>query len=67
VARVSPGSTHAAELGTVDAVTMIESNYGAIGDLEVVARVGTGLHFLWRDSSADNAWHGPALMRSTVF
>jgi hypothetical protein len=63
----SPGSRHAAGLGTIDAVTMIESNYGAIGNLEVVARVGTVLHALWRDSSAENTWHGPTLMRSTVY
>ncbi len=50
-------------LGQVDAVTMIQSNYGSPGNLEVIARVGDKLYSLWRDSH----WHGPALVQSTVW
>ncbi|MCX6676625.1 MAG: PA14 domain-containing protein [Methanothrix sp.] len=42
-----------------DAVTMIQSNYGSPGDLEVVARVGDRLVFFWRDSGPSLAWNGP--------
>jgi hypothetical protein len=34
------------ELGRVEAVTLIQSNYGSPGNLELVARAGDGLHFL---------------------
>lgn len=44
-----------ATLGRVDAVSMIQSNYG--GNLEVVARVGDRLHHMWRSST--NVWSVP--------
>jgi hypothetical protein len=47
-------------LGTVDAVTMIQSNFGYPGSLEVVARVGGQLYFFWRDSAL--TWSGPYLI-----
>jgi hypothetical protein len=47
----------AAELGRVDAVSMIQSNFG--GHLEVVARVGGRLYFLWRNSGAGATWSRP--------
>lgn len=46
-------------LGTVDAVSMIESNFGDPGNLEVVARVGNSLFFFWRDSGPSFTWNGP--------
>ncbi len=49
-------------LGTVDAVTMIESNFGSPGNLEVVARTGNKLYAFWRDSQ----WHGPSLLMSSM-
>jgi hypothetical protein len=49
-------------LGPVDAVTMIQSNFGDPGNLEVVARVGNGLHFLWRDSGPSFTWSNPFLL-----
>src|SRR5262249_36229391 len=38
-------------LGQVDAVTMIQSNFGSPGNLEVVARVGNSLYTFIRDSA----------------
>ncbi|MGW0615695.1 hypothetical protein [Streptomyces sp. NPDC002788] len=46
-------------LNHVDAVTMIQSNYGNPGNLEVIARVGDQLDFFWRDSGPAFAWNGP--------
>lgn len=46
-----------ADVGQVYAVTMIESNYGTPGNLEVIAAVG-GQLFLWRDSAPAFQWHG---------
>jgi len=54
-------------LGNVDAVTMIQSNYGSPGNLEVVARVGDTLQFFWRDSGPAFNWNGPYLLQSTVW
>jgi hypothetical protein len=47
------------ELGRVEAVTLIQSNYGSPGNLELVARAGDGLHFFWRDSGPGFRWNGP--------
>ncbi len=47
----------ATSAGTIAAVTLIQSNFGSPGNLEVIARAGDRLVFLWRDSSL--AWHGP--------
>jgi hypothetical protein len=49
----------AQEVGQVDAVTMIQSNYGHVGNLELVARIGDKLAFFFRDSEALSQWHGP--------
>jgi hypothetical protein len=54
-------------LGPVDAVTMIQSNYGSPGNLEVVARVGGQLQFFWRDSGPAFAWNGPFPLRATFW
>ncbi len=47
------------EIGHVDAVSLIQSNYGLIGDLELVARVGEPLVHFWRDVSPGSTWNGP--------
>ena len=47
------------ELGKVDAVTMIQSNFGSPGNLEVIARVGDRLRFFFRDSGPEFKWSGP--------
>jgi hypothetical protein len=53
-------------LGQVDAVTLIESDFGTPGNLEVICRVGDTLHFLWRDSGPAFAWNGPFTLMSGV-
>ncbi|MGH3682584.1 MAG: hypothetical protein ACRDT2_20320, partial [Natronosporangium sp.] len=45
----------AQQLGKVDGLTMIQSNYGDPGNLEMIARAGDSLHFLWRNGG----WNGP--------
>ena len=45
--------------GTVAAVTMIQSNFGTKGNLEVVARVGNRLVHYWRMDSSPFRWFGP--------
>jgi hypothetical protein len=44
--------------GVIDAVTLIESNFGVPGNLEVIARTGSQLVFFWRDSVSPLTWHG---------
>ena len=55
------------QLGLVDAVTMIQSNFttgGGEGNLEVVARVGNELFAFWRGDTADTlSWNGPFQIR----
>jgi len=46
-------------LGRIDSVTMIQSNFGSPGNLEVVVRVGADLLFFWRDSGPSFNWNGP--------
>ncbi len=50
--------------GGYDSVTMIESNFGDPGNLEVVARTGDQLHFYWRDSGPAFGWNGPGQVAS---
>ena len=45
--------------GQVAAVSLIQSNYGSPGNLEVVARIGNRLAHFWRDSGPSFTWHGP--------
>ena len=49
----------AASLGLVDSVTLIQSNFGKPGNLEVIARVGTRIYALWRDSGPGFVWSAP--------
>ena len=55
--RTAP--TFGTSLGRVDAVTLIQSNFGDPGNLEVVARTGNRLQFMWRDSTSPFNWSGP--------
>ena len=48
-----------ASAGKVDAAAFIQSNFGVPGDFEVIARVGSGLVFFWRDSGPALQWNGP--------
>ncbi len=45
--------------GQVEAVTLIQSNFGDPGNLELVARVGDRLAFFFRDSGPAFNWNGP--------
>jgi hypothetical protein len=45
--------------GVMDAITLIESNFGTPGNLEVIARTGGRLIYFWRDSTSLLGWHGP--------
>ena len=45
--------------GRIDAVSMIQSNFGDPGNLGVVARVGDTLRFFWRDSGPQFIWSPP--------
>jgi hypothetical protein len=42
----------------VEAISLIQSNFGNPGNLEVVARSGEALMFAWRDSSSELQWSG---------
>jgi hypothetical protein len=46
-------------LGRVTAVTVIQSNYGNPGNLELMALAGNDLYFFWRDSGPAFQWNGP--------
>ncbi len=46
-------------LGRVDSLTLIQSNIGVPGSLELVARVGDTLQYFERDASPTSAWRGP--------
>ena len=50
-------------LGQVQAVTMIESNFGTPGNLEVIALAGNQLYTLYRDSSSLE-WSTPIKMQA---
>ncbi|HSV64377.1 MAG TPA: galactose oxidase-like domain-containing protein [Mycobacteriales bacterium] len=45
-----------ADVGAVEAVAMVQSNFGSTGNLEVVARVGDVLHFFYR-AGPPWVWH----------
>ena len=55
----------ATDVGQIDAVSMIQSNFtagGRVGNLEVVARSQGQLLFFWRDDVPPYVWHGPTLV-----
>jgi hypothetical protein len=54
-------------LGIVEAVTMIQSNFGNPGNLELICQVQDQLYFFWRDSGPAFNWNGPFLLQSTVW
>jgi len=56
----------AVDCGIYDAVSMIQSNFGQPGNLEMVARSNDQLFFFWRDSGPDFTWHGPLAIASGV-
>jgi hypothetical protein len=46
------------DAGHFDAVSMIQSNYGDPGHMELIARRGDRLSFMFRDSDPVTPWHG---------
>ena len=52
--------------GTVDAVALIQGNFGSKGNLEVVVREGDRLAAYWRMDHAPWTWHGPYYFASGV-
>ena len=42
----------------VDDAALIQSNFGRVGNLEVVASTGGCLFHYWRDDAGTWAWHG---------
>ncbi len=51
-------------VGPVAAVSLIQSNFGSPGNLEVVARVGNRLAFFFRESGPNSTWTGPFFFTS---
>lgn len=49
----------AMNIGTVDAVSLIQSDFGEQGNLELLAQIDNQLAFFWRDSGMDRRWNGP--------
>jgi len=52
-------------VGRFDAVSLIQSDFSvgpAIGNLEVVARVGRALYFYWREDAQPFRWFGPRVV-----
>lgn len=45
--------------GRVEATTLIQSNFGSIGNLEVVVREGDRLALYWRQDQSPYEWRGP--------
>jgi TIR domain len=50
------------DVGVVEAVTLIQSDFGS-GNLELVARIGSLLQFFWRDAGPDFEWTRSTTLR----
>ncbi|HWF27239.1 MAG TPA: hypothetical protein VG327_02470 [Mycobacterium sp.] len=54
-------------LGVVSWVTLIQSNFGDPGNLEVICETGPGqIYHFWRDSGPTFTWNGPDPLVSTI-
>ncbi len=53
-------------VGKVAAVSLIQSNFGLPGHLEVIARAGDSLMHFWRDSGPEFKWQGPGIFAHSV-
>lgn len=51
-------------MGKVDSVALIQSNFGEPGHLEIVAQADGQLALFWRDSGPDFRWNGPQYLVS---
>ena len=56
----------AEKAGIFEAVTLIQSNFGDPGNLEIVARSGDSLEFFWGEYEQDMIWHGPETIATGV-
>jgi hypothetical protein len=56
----------ATDAGIFDAVTLIQSNFGESGSLELVARSGDQLVSFWRESGMESKWNGPSSIGTGV-
>ena len=56
----------ATEAGVFDAVTMIQSNFGEPGNLEIVAQTGDQLAFFWGELGEELTWHGPEIIAAGI-
>jgi hypothetical protein len=56
----------ATEAGNFAAVTLIQSNFGEPGNLELIARSEDELAFFWRDSGPQFKWNGPKIIATGV-
>jgi hypothetical protein len=56
----------ATDKGIFDAVTMVQSNFGEPGNLELVARSGESLVFFWIEPGQEMQWHGPEVIATGV-
>ncbi len=57
------------ELGQINWVTMIQSNFGDPGNLDVICEASPNLYYFyyfWRDSGPTFAWNGPYPLVSTT-
>jgi hypothetical protein len=52
--------------GIFEAVTLIQSNFGSPGNLEIVARSGDRLEFFWGEYGQEIIWHGPETIATGV-
>jgi hypothetical protein len=52
--------------GNMTGMAMIQGNYGASGNLEVIAVAGKDLVHYWRESDGEKVWHGPFLITTGV-
>jgi hypothetical protein len=53
-------------LGKVDAASLIQSNFGSPGNLEVVASASGQVYHFWRDSGPSFTWNGPIFLGGIV-
>jgi dienelactone hydrolase len=59
-------ATFAEGLGAVAAASLIQSNFGDPGNLEVVARIGDRLAAFWCAAAPDPSWSGPHILAAGV-
>jgi hypothetical protein len=51
-------------MGRIEALSLIQSNFGEPGHLELVAQTNGEVVSFWRDSEPDFIWNGPYFLQS---